>query len=123
MTLITKFDIYVNEMFDLFNKTYVTLSSYVPISENQIEQLEKLFSLLARDFPVQHVIGKASFYNDEFLTPPGVFIPRPETEILVSEIINRGDKINKSNEIHGALTAMKCIIIHFWGPGRRDVGK
>jgi len=53
------------------------------ISENQIEQLEKLFSLLARDFPVQHVIGKASFYNDEFLTPPGVFIPRPETELIV----------------------------------------
>ena len=53
------------------------------ISENQIEQLEKLFSLLARDVPVQHVIGKASFYNDEFLTPPGVFIPRPETELIV----------------------------------------
>jgi len=53
------------------------------ISENQIEQLEKSFSLLARDVPVQHVIGKASFYNDEFLTPPGVFIPRPETELIV----------------------------------------
>ena len=53
------------------------------ISENQIEQLEKLFSLLARDVPVQHVIGKASFYNDEFLTPPGVFIPRPETELII----------------------------------------
>jgi len=53
------------------------------ISENKIEQLEKSFSLLARDVPVQHVIGKASFYNDEFLTPPGVFIPRPETELIV----------------------------------------
>ena len=53
------------------------------ISENKIEQLEKSFSLLARDVPVQHVIGQASFYNDEFLTPPGVFIPRPETELIV----------------------------------------
>ena len=58
------------------------------ISENQIEQLEKSFSLLVRDVPVQHVIGKASFYNDEFLTPPGVFIPRPETELIVDCIQN-----------------------------------
>ena len=58
------------------------------ISENQIEQLEKSFSLLARDVPVQHVIGKASFYNDEFLTPPGVFIPRPETELIVDCVQN-----------------------------------
>ncbi len=59
-----------------------------PISENQIEQLEKSFSLLARDVPVQHVIGKASFYNDEFLTPPGVFIPRSETELIVDCVQN-----------------------------------
>ena len=58
------------------------------ISENQIEQLEKSFSLLVRDVPVQHVIGKASFYNDKFLTPPGVFIPRPETELIVDCIQN-----------------------------------
>ena len=58
------------------------------VSENQIKQLEKSFSLLVRDVPVQHVIGKASFYNDEFLTPPGVFIPRPETELIVDCIQN-----------------------------------
>jgi GNAT superfamily N-acetyltransferase len=34
---------YVNEMFDLFNKTYVTLSSYVPISENQIDYFKKKY--------------------------------------------------------------------------------
>ena len=58
------------------------------VSENQIEQLEKSFSLLVRDVPVQHVIGKTSFYNDKFLTPPGVFIPRPETELIVDCIQN-----------------------------------
>jgi hypothetical protein len=31
------------EMFDLFNKTYVTLSSYVPISENQIDYFKKKY--------------------------------------------------------------------------------
>ena len=33
--------------------------------------------------PIQHIIGETYFYDSKFLTPPGVFIPRPETELLV----------------------------------------
>ena len=58
------------------------------ISEDQIEELEKSFSLLCRDVPVQHIIGKTYFYNDKFLTPPGVFIPRPETELIIDCVKN-----------------------------------
>ena len=42
---------YVNEMFDLFNKTYVTLSSYVPISESQINYFKnKYINFINPDF-------------------------------------------------------------------------
>ena len=53
------------------------------ISKEQLKELEKSFLLLSKDTPVQHIIGKTDFYNDKFLTPPGVFIPRPETELII----------------------------------------
>lgn len=53
------------------------------ISKEQLKELEKSFSLLSKDTPVQHIIGRTDFYNDRFLTPPGVFIPRPETELII----------------------------------------
>ena len=58
------------------------------ISDKQVQNLEAAFSLLLEDMPVQHIIGKTYFYQDCFLTPPGIFIPRPETELLIDCIKN-----------------------------------
>jgi release factor glutamine methyltransferase len=59
-----------------------------PLSE--LEQLE-FTSLVARRCerePLQHIIGVAWFRHLELAVGPGVFIPRPETEILVSVALN-----------------------------------
>ena len=65
------------------------------ISNKEIYSLEAAFSLLLEDMPVQHIIGKTYFYQDSFLTPPGVFIPRPETELLIDCIRNDFKKMSK----------------------------
>ncbi len=61
---------------DLYTKTY-------SISYEKFELLEDAFSKLKENMPVQHILSKSHFYNDEFFTPPGTFIPRPETELIV----------------------------------------
>ena len=58
------------------------------ISDKQVQNLEAAFSLLLEDMPVQHIIEKTYFYQDCFLTPPGIFIPRPETELLIDCVKN-----------------------------------
>ena len=58
------------------------------ISDKQEQNLEAAFSLLLEDMPVQHIIEKTYFYQDCFLTPPGIFIPRPETELLIDCVKN-----------------------------------
>lgn len=43
--------------------------------------------------PLQHIVGAASFYGLDFFSKPGVFIPRPETELLVEWALERIEKI------------------------------
>jgi release factor glutamine methyltransferase len=49
------------------------------------KQLEKMVQKRATHYPLEYIIGKASFYGEVFLTKPNVLIPRPETEILVEK--------------------------------------
>ena len=70
---IEKSDLYLNDNF---------------IPHQHLEHLKESFSLLLSDVPVQHIIGKTYFYEHEFFTPPGVFIPRPETELIIDCIQN-----------------------------------
>ena len=37
--------------------------------------------------PIQYILGKTEFMGEEFRLTPDVFIPRPETEILVETVI------------------------------------
>lgn len=51
------------------------------------EVMRASVALRATGVPLQHVVGTAPFRNLELPVGPGVFIPRPETEVLVDEVI------------------------------------
>ena len=55
----------------------------IKVSEKDIKVMDKIFLELFKNKPIQHIIGESYFYENRFLTPPGIFIPRPETELLV----------------------------------------
>ena len=65
----------------LYTKTY-------SISQIEFQRLENAFSLLKENAPVQHILEESYFYNDKFFTPPGVFIPRPESELIIDCVNN-----------------------------------
>ena len=49
-----------------------------------LTRYETLVAERARRVPLQHLTGSAPFRYLEFAVGPGVFVPRPETELLVS---------------------------------------
>jgi len=53
------------------------------IDETGLVDYESLVAQRQKRIPLQHIIGTAGFLNLELLVGPGVFIPRPETEVLV----------------------------------------
>lgn len=50
-------------------------------------RFEELVEQRAARVPLQHLIGSAPFRNLELRVGPGVFVPRPETELLVDLVL------------------------------------
>lgn len=57
------------------------------LTPDQVAEYEALVARRASREPLQHITGSAPFYRLELSVGPGVFIPRPETELLVEEAL------------------------------------
>ncbi|NJC64267.1 peptide chain release factor N(5)-glutamine methyltransferase [Planosporangium flavigriseum] len=53
------------------------------LDPTQAARLRDLVDARARRVPLQHLTGVAGFHHIEVAVGPGVFVPRPETELLV----------------------------------------
>ncbi len=59
-----------------------------PLSSEEREAFKPLLRRRARREPLQYIIGRAAFRQLELKTDPRVLIPRPETEVLVQEVLD-----------------------------------
>jgi release factor glutamine methyltransferase len=71
----------------------------------------------ARRIPLQHLTGRAHFRRITLAVGPGVFVPRPETEVLVDLALAEIDRRQASRA--GANGTLEEGI----GPGRRGAGE
>ena len=56
----------------------------------EIENPQKLFDWVQRrskNEPFEYIVNKVSFYSEEFYIAPGALIPRPETEVLIDQVL------------------------------------
>ncbi|MEI6109253.1 MAG: peptide chain release factor N(5)-glutamine methyltransferase [Actinomycetes bacterium] len=63
------------------------LASVFEISLDQAQEFNDLVALRVKRMPLQHLTGVAYFRHLELAVGPGVFVPRPETELLVEAAI------------------------------------
>ena len=71
---------------------FVTGSSRLHLAEPTDEQRQRYDELIERRAsrePLQHLTGTAAFRYRELVVGPGVFVPRPETEVMVGWILDR----------------------------------
>lgn len=61
------------------------------LSENESERLKHILKRLLTGEPIQYILGHTEFYGLTFQVNPSVLIPRPETEELVSWILESTD--------------------------------
>lgn len=59
---------------------------------SHVENIDKLMDWVgrrAKNEPFEYITNKVSFYSEEFYIAEGALIPRPETEILIDEVLKR----------------------------------
>lgn len=69
------------------DRTYLIVNFNQPLSEIQIAQFEELIARRAAGEPLQYITGRQEFFGLEFEVTPEVLIPRPETELIVEEVL------------------------------------
>ena len=68
-------------------RTQLYLNSQRSLSSEQEEKLKRLIEKRLKGKPLQYVIGETEFFGLKFKVDSRALIPRPETEILVSMVL------------------------------------
>ncbi len=66
-----------------------------PLSEDEVQKYREHIKRRGNFEPLQYVISKVEFYGLELKVNPSVLIPRPETELMVENILNQFPKDEK----------------------------
>jgi release factor glutamine methyltransferase len=80
------------EFFLQLKKIDIKLNPNFLLSESEILKFHYAAKKLAQNTPIQYVVGKTSFYHQDFVVNEHVLIPRPETEELVDWVIKNQPK-------------------------------
>jgi len=70
------------------------LLTVTQVSDEQLVDFESLVARRANRVPLQHLTGVAYFRHLELEVGPGVFVPRPETELLVEVAVKHLKTLN-----------------------------
>ncbi len=64
-------------------------------AEDKLQDEQGLLEMLRRRMenePLEYITNRVDFYGEEFYIDEGALIPRPETELLVDEVLKRVDR-------------------------------
>ncbi|MCB0487055.1 MAG: peptide chain release factor N(5)-glutamine methyltransferase [Cyclobacteriaceae bacterium] len=75
------------------------------------QRLDSLIGRINKHEPIQYILGEQEFFGRTFFVNPSVLIPRPETELLVENVLTFARKRQPSINILDIGTGSGCIPI------------
>lgn len=86
----------------------------IELTRSQSDELDALAKRRISGEPMQYILGYVEFYELKINVGPGVLIPRPETELLVEQVIkdraqNTEDREQSKMDILDLCTGSGCI--------------
>jgi release factor glutamine methyltransferase len=70
-----------------------------PLSSNELKVFRRLYERRLAHEPVQYIVGTTSFMGLQFAVDKRVFIPRPETETLVEQVMMKCNQRGKGEGV------------------------
>ena len=69
------------------DKKYIALNSSEILSYTQLNKFHNFIERRKKGEPIAYLINKKEFWNDEFYVNKGVLIPRPDTELIIDQVL------------------------------------
>ena len=105
------------------DRKYILLNSNYYLNKNDIIYFYKLIKQRSLGNPVAYLVNKKFFWNSEFFVTKNTLIPRPDTEIIVENVLHMTKYKNKLNILDIGIGS-GCILLtilkerkNFYGTG------
>ena len=79
------------------DRKYILLNNKKNLAHNNLKYFKKLIKERSLRKPIAYLINKKFFWNYEFFVNEKVLIPRPDTEIIIDQVLKIYKKKNKIN--------------------------
>ncbi len=103
-------NILLKENFNL-EFTFINLNPDYKLKEYQINKILESLDKLKNHYPIDYIINKKLFLDNEFYVNEHVLIPRPETEELTNWILQDNYEIKEKKRVIDIATGSGCIAI------------
>jgi len=105
------------------DKKYIILNPKELLNSEQVETFKNLIERRRRKEPVAYLIKKKEFWKDEFFVNKDVLIPRPDTELIIEQVLKIYSK-DSQLQVLDIGTGSGCILLsilkerpNFYGTG------
>ena len=103
-------NILLKENFNL-ESTFINLNPGYKLEESQKNKILDSLDKLKNHYPIDYIINKKFFLDNEFYVNEDVLIPRPETEELANWILQDNLEIKEKKRVIDIATGSGCIAI------------
>ena len=104
-------------------REYIILNNHKNLDDDNLEYFRKLIKERAKRKPIAYILNKKFFWDSEFYVDKNTLIPRPDTEIIIEEILRLTKYKNKINILDIGVGS-GCILLtilkerkNFYGTG------
>jgi len=105
------------------DKKHIILNPKDLLNTKQISKFKNLIERRKKGEPIAYLINNKEFWKDKFYVDKDVLIPRPDTELIVEEVLKMYSK-NSQKQILDIGTGSGCILLsiikerpNFYGTG------
>jgi release factor glutamine methyltransferase len=92
------------------DKKYIILNPKQILNDGQLSDFKSLIEKRKKGEPIAYLINKKEFWNNEFFVNKDVLIPRPDTELIIEEVLKIYSK-NTHLQVLDIGTGSGCILL------------
>ncbi len=104
------------------DRKFIFLNSKKKLNNIQYQKFKKLISFRLRSEPIAYITGKKFFWKYEFKINNKVLIPRPDTELIIEQVLEIYKHKNRINLLEIGIGS-GCIILSILKEKKNFLGK